>query len=155
MRQRPRGDLTEDAAKDSGDRDAPPARPNGMPRSAAEWTTFGISAIVLLAVVGLVTALHVSGGEHPPIIAVETRLDEIRRDAEAYYLPVDVRNRGDRTAEAVTVQAELDTGSGAPLTAEVTIAFLAGGEVARGTFVFSADPAQGALTVQPVSYQEP
>lgn len=125
------------------------------PRSIAEWTTLGISALVLLAMVGLVSYLHLNGGEDPPAIVVETRLDDVRHTDDGYYLPVVVRNRGDRTAEDVRVQAELETGSGAPVTAEFAITFLAGGEVAGGTFIFSEDPEQGTLTVAPVSYQEP
>lgn len=147
MSQQRREDRPEAAAQDDGDR--------GSSRSAAEWATLGISVAILVAVVGVVTYLHLSGDERPPIITVEARLDEVRRDANAYYLPVDVRNRGDRTAEEVTIQAELNTGSGAPLTAEFAITFLAGGEQAQGTFVFSEDPSAGALTVQPVSYQVP
>lgn len=82
-------------------------------------------------------------------------MDDVRHDAESYYLPVAVTNRGDRTAENVQVQAELDTGSGSPVTSEFTIAFLVGGEQVHGTFIFDDDPTKGELTVQATSYQEP
>lgn len=124
-------------------------------RSAAEWTTLVMSVLVVLGVVGLVTVLHVGGGDDPPVIAVEPMTDTVRRETDGYYLTVEVRNRGDRTAENVQVQAELDTGSGTPLTADFTIPFLAGGELVEGTFVFAEDPAQGDLTIEATSYQEP
>ncbi len=111
--------------------------------------------VVLLAVVGMVTYLHVNEGDHPPIIVVEARLDETRQDADAFYVPVEVRNQGDRTAGDVQVQAELDTGSGAPVTAEFTVTFLAGGEEVDGVFVFAEDPTQGSLTVEATSFREP
>ncbi len=86
---------------------------------------------------------------------VEARLDAVRQEADRYYLPVDVRNRGNRTAQDVQVQAELDTGSGAPESAEFTIMYLAGGDEMQGTFIFGDDPRQGELTVEVTSYQEP
>lgn len=77
--------------------------------------------------VGLVSYLHFNGGESPPVIVVQMRLEDIRHSGDGYYVPVEVRNRGDRTAGDVQVQAELDTGSGAPVTAQFTVTFLAGG----------------------------
>lgn len=155
MSQPPRVDNTPGSVERDSGRDTSATAPGAATRTTAEWITLGISAMVLLAVVGLVSYLHVSAGDHPPMIAVEARLDEIRRDADAYYLPVDVRNRGDRTAGDVQVRAELDTGSGAPVTAEFTVTFLAGGEEVEGTFVFNDDPTSGILTVEATSFREP
>ena len=124
-------------------------------RSTAEWTTLGISITVVLGILGLITYLYVSGGGEPPSIMVETKIRELRSEANGYYLPVEVVNEGDRTAEEVRVEAELDTGTGQPETAEITVTFLAGGERVTGTFIFSEDPSAGDLTVQAVSYKDP
>ncbi len=153
MSESPRMDNASGSVEGDGASD--PSATAGTSRTTAEWITLGISVVVLLAVVGLVGYLHVSGGDHPPIIVVEARLDETRQDAEAYYVPVEVRNRGDRTAGDVQVQAELDTGTGPPLTAEFTVTFLAGGQEVEGTFVFSEDPTSGTLTVDATSYRKP
>jgi uncharacterized protein (TIGR02588 family) len=124
-------------------------------RSAAEWTTLGISVAVVLAVVGLISVLQVRSGDDAPTIVVEPVMAAAREEGGSHYLPVDVRNTGARTAQDVRVQAELDTGSGTPTTAEFTIAFLAGGDTMQGTFIFSEDPGQGTLTVEATSYLEP
>ena len=124
-------------------------------RSIAEWITLAISAAILLSIVGVLTWLSFRGVQHPPIIVVEPSLEQVRQDDSGYYLPVVIRNTGDTTVEEAIVQAELDTGSGQPETAEITIDFLDGGEQAAGTFVFREDPASGELTTGVTSYQEP
>ena len=136
-----------------GGEDTDASRSDG--RSIAEWTTLGISLAILLTVVGLVTYLYVRNDDQPATITVSTSLDEIRQDGGIYYLPVDVMNEGDETAEAVQIQAELDTGSGVPETAQLSIQFLAGGEKVQGTIIFSNNPEQGELSIRPVSYNKP
>ena len=124
-------------------------------RSIAEWVTLGISIAVVLAVVGLISLFSLRGGNAPPAIAVEPRMDALRHDEGGFYLPVVVRNEGDRTAEDVVVSAELDAGEHPTETADFTITFLAGGDEVEGTFVFRSDPARGDLTVRVVSFLEP
>lgn len=134
------------------DEDSPTA-PYG--RSIAEWTTLGISAVILLAIVVGITWLSFRGPEQPASIVVEPSMDQLREEDSGYYLPVLIRNEGDTTVANAIIQAELDTGSGQPETAEITIDFLDGGEVTAGTFVFREDPASGELTTGVTSYKEP
>ncbi len=82
-------------------------------------------------------------------------MQELRQDNGGYYFPVIVRNEGDPTVEEVTIEAELDIGSGEPETAQFTVNFLAGGEQVEGTFAFQHDPAEGDLTARVMSFQEP
>lgn len=128
---------------------------DNTPRSIAEWTTLGISITILVTVLGLVTYLYLRGDEEPAVILVEPRMQEIRQDEGGYYLPVIVRNEGDPTVEEVLIEAELDTGTGQPETAQFTVNFLAGGEQVHGTFIFQHDPAEGELTARVISFQEP
>ena len=53
------------------------------------------------------------------------------------------------------ISAELDLGNGEPVTAEVTIAFLAGGESERAEMVFPVHPDEGEFTIAPTSYLVP
>lgn len=124
-------------------------------RTIAEWITLGISATILLAIVVILTWLSFRGAEHPPVIVVEPNMEQIREDDSGYYLPVIIRNTGDTTVADAIVQAELETGSGQPETAEITIDFLDGGEMAAGAFVFREDPSSGELTTGVTSYKEP
>ncbi len=122
-------------------------------RSAAEWITLVIGAGLILGLVGLVTYLQLSGGNQPPIVTAAPLAQEIRRAEGVYFLPVAVSNRGDQTAEDVMIQAELVTSGGTSESSEFTIDFLAGGETAEGTVVFSADPSAGELTVDVASFR--
>lgn len=129
--------------------------PGSGSRSTAEWITLGISAAILISIVGALTWLSFRGAENPPLIVVEPNLERVREDDSGYYLPFTIRNTGDTTVADAIVQAELDTGTGQPETAEITIDFLDGGEEAAGTFVFRDDPASGDLTIGVTSYKEP
>lgn len=134
-----------------GDRDRPgdTARPD---RSPAEWITLGFGIVVIAVLVALVTYLHAVGGSNPPVIVATPLEMEMRQDADLYYLPVSVRNDGNRTAEDVVILGELNH-AGATETGEFTLDVLAGGETRRGTLVFSGDPATGALTVRATSFR--
>lgn len=124
-------------------------------RTVAEWTTLAISIAILLGIVGLITWLYQRGAEELPLIVAEAKLDRLRQEESGYYLPVEVVNEGDKTVEDVVIEAELDTGSGEPATAEIIVGFLAGGERVEGVFVFDEDPSSGELTVRAVSYLDP
>jgi uncharacterized protein (TIGR02588 family) len=124
-------------------------------RSAAEWTTLGISIILILALLALVTYVSITGGNQPPIVEARPLDQEIRHEGESYYLPVAVTNRGGRTAEEVVVQAELAGSDGSSDASEFTLDFLAGGETREGTVVFATDPSAGELTIDVASFQSP
>lgn len=124
-------------------------------RTVAEWTTLGISLAILGLVFATITWLWVQDTATPATVEVTTVTEAIRHEGDVWYLPLEVTNRGDATAEEVVVEAELDTGAGEPETAEITFSFLASGETARGTVVFTSDPASGKLSIRPVSFKEP
>ena len=124
-------------------------------RSGAEWTTLGISIILILALLALVTYVSIGGGDEPPIVEARPLDQEIRHEGESYYLPVAVTNRGGRTAEEVVVQAELAGNDGSSEASEFTLDFLAGGETREGTVVFATDPSAGELTIDIASFQSP
>lgn len=124
-------------------------------RSRAEWTTLGISLTILALVFATIVWLWMRDTAMPATVEVTPVTEAIRHEGDVWYLPLDVVNRGDATAEDVVVEAELDTGEGEPETAEITFSFLASGETARGTVVFTSDPASGEVTIRPVSFKEP
>jgi uncharacterized protein (TIGR02588 family) len=136
----------------SGQEDRGPRERRG--RSPAELVAFAISVILIVAVVGLAAYLSRAKGDNPQVIVAAPRTAEVRREANSYYLPIDVTNRGSETIEAVLVRAEL-SGAGEAQTAEVTIDFLASGETAAGTMVFATDPRTAELTVGVVSFLPP
>jgi len=121
-------------------------------RSAAEWTTFAASCVVLLTVVGLIVA-QMFGATAPPDPVAEIRLP-YRVEAASFHVTVEVSNRGGETAANVQVAATLEMG-GETTTAEQTVDFLAGDATQDLVFVFDDDPADGTLTVSVSSYSLP
>ena len=147
---RPDGQGQDASGSGSGPEPEPKERRR---RTGPEWLTLAISTALVLAVVGLVVYLSVTGGVRPPTFAATPLAEEIRHEGETYYLPVTVTNEGDLTAADVVVVAELTTGADPPETAEFTIDFLAGGETAEATVAFTADPTAGDLTVGVASFR--
>lgn len=125
------------------------------PPATAEWVTLVISAVILIGIVGAISWLSFQGRERPPIIAVEARVEDVREEESGYYLPIVIRNDGDRTVEDAVIRGELNSGDGSPEKAELRVMFLAAGEQVNGTMVFQEDPATGQLTVGVVSYRDP
>lgn len=128
---------------DGGSR--PPPEEEGR-RSIAEWTTLGISVLILAVLAAVIGYQYVAGEDLPATIMVAPQQDKLRTENDAYYLPVEIRNSGDRTAEDLTVSFSLRDSGGAVESAEISIAFLAGRETVEAVLVFRHDPAAGELT---------
>jgi len=124
-------------------------------RSAAEWTSLGISAAIVLSLISLVTYQQLTRGSRPPAIEVTPRLQAVRQAVGVYYVPVDIANRGDQTAEAVRVRLVHSSDGGRQQSSELEIDYLAGGATAHGTAVFREDPATGRLEVEMLSFLDP
>ena len=133
------------ARTDSGTRDRP----------LAEWTTFGLGVALIALLVGLVCWQELIRRSEPATIEARPRLELVRRSGEAYYLPIDVVNRGGATVQDVRVRLNLTPSGGEVEEADFRIQFLDGGATAHGTAVLRTDPARGALRVDVVSYVAP
>ena len=115
-------------------------------RTGAEWITLGISVFIVLALAGLVIYQEVARGTEPPVIEVQPKLEQLRQEGGAYYVPIDIANKGEVTAEDIEVQVSLEIEGEEPETIAFTVKFLAGGETGEQTVVFQNDPAEGELT---------
>ncbi len=118
----------------------------GKERTAAEWVTFSVSVLILLALVGLVIFQALTRGNKPSTIKVEPMLQEVRQSEGAFYLPITITNDGDAAVGDVEIQMSLESEGSEPETIAFTVQFLAGGESQEETVVFSADPSQGELS---------
>jgi uncharacterized protein (TIGR02588 family) len=125
-------------------------------RTTAEWISLGLGLAVLLALVGLVVYQYLTTGDDPAAIEVTLLFEEQRTTGGLTYLPIAVRNTGDRAANDVRVEARWGDGAnGDGERAPVTIPFLDGGETARAVLVFSQDPGEVGVQVDVLSYIEP
>jgi uncharacterized protein (TIGR02588 family) len=126
------------------------ARPG---RPLAEWIAFGVSLAVVVALVALVLAASRAGGE--AVIVAEPRLAATRLEGGRYYVPLEIRNDGEGTAEEVRVVAIHSSREGKVTEAEVVIDLLATRERAEAFVSFVDDPRTGSLAVEVRSYRTP
>lgn len=122
-------------------------------RTAAEWLTFTVSALLLSLVVALIVVQI--PGEHAPPAPVATQAGAVRAERGEFFVPVDVENKGEETAQNVQVLATLTAADGTEIVADQLVDFLAGGEVERVEFVFDDDPREGELEITVSGYSVP
>jgi uncharacterized protein (TIGR02588 family) len=120
-------------------------------RTAPEWVVFGISTLILVAVVGALVAIAFQGSD-PAQPDVEP--GAVAQVGDRYLVAVEVVNRGDAGAAQIQVQAELTLGD-STVTADQVVDFLGRHETRTVTFVFDDDPAEGELVIRVVSFAEP
>ncbi|MCW2955983.1 MAG: hypothetical protein JWO69_852 [Thermoleophilia bacterium] len=125
-------------------------------RGRAELTTLVMSIILLLALFGGLATLHVVRGEaSPPRFEITPAWSDASRHGDEWYLPVDVTNAGDLTADTVTVSLERPVPGEQPETADLEFVFVAGGETVRGVAVFDEEPTPETVDTGSISYTEP
>lgn len=124
-------------------------------QSIAEWITLGVSAAVVLVLIGLIGYEYFTSGARPPVIEARPLVGEVRQAGGAYYLPLEVANRGERTAEDVKVRVYLASDNGDRESSQLSIGFLAGGDAEQEVVVFQGNPSKGSLGVDVLSFRKP
>lgn len=121
-------------------------------RTGPEWVTFGVSALILVVVLGLlvVPAFHTDD----PAAPAADRPGPVRQVGGQFFVPVEIVNRGDQGAAQVQVVAELTIG-GKTTSGDQVIDFLGGGETQELTFAFADDPAHGELLIAVAGFAKP
>jgi uncharacterized protein (TIGR02588 family) len=109
------------------------------------------SGIVIAALVGYLTIEAFRDGS-PAVIVLEIATGEGWSEGESAYVPVDVRNRGGRTAAHIEVETRFEIGGSEPLVKRTIIDFLAGGERRR---FYAVGPPGTPPTARVIGFQEP
>ncbi len=133
-------------AQDDSSKEQAADKEQDKKRTGAEWITLAISVLIVLGLAGLVVYQEVVRGTEPPVIEVQPKMEEIRQEGDAYYMPIDIANNGELTAEDVEVQMSLEIEGEEPETIAFAVKFLSGGETEQQTIVFQNNPAEGKLT---------
>lgn len=124
-------------------------------RSQAEWVSFSVASLLLTSVIGIASYLWLNEANGDPPQFEIRRQGEIRQAAGQYYVPFQVTNSGDQTAESVRIMAELQIGDSFRQTGEQQIDFLSSQEVEAGAFIFTRNPQDGELTLRVTGYKLP
>ena len=127
---------------------------SAVTKNRLEWSVFGISLVIILALVGYLAYDAVTMGNAPPI--VDVKLGEPQPRDGSYVMSVTLRNLGDETAENVTVEVTLAEGGQDTESAEITIDFLPRQSTRVGWVTFTTDPST-VDKIQPhvLGYQVP
>jgi uncharacterized protein (TIGR02588 family) len=123
-----------------------------MKKNRLEWTVFGISLALILAVAGLLVYQEITGGDSPASLVA--RADAPQATAGGFAVPIDVRNIGDTSAEEVRIEAAL-TWTGGTERGEVVVPLVPYRSKRRAWIAFSHDPRDGEITVRVLGYREP
>ncbi|HEY0876009.1 MAG TPA: hypothetical protein VGD94_21210 [Vicinamibacterales bacterium] len=123
-----------------------------MKKNWLEWTVFGISLALIVAVAGLLVYQEITGGESPASLVADAGVPT--ETAGGYAVPIDVRNVGDTSAEDVQVEATL-TWAGGMERGEALIPLVPYRSKRRAWIAFSHDPRGGEIRVRVLGYREP
>lgn len=123
--------------------------------TTAERITMVISLVILVSIISVAVWSNERTGHAPPDIVVEVHMEDVREMDAGFYVPITITNNGGMTAQDLIVVGELDLGEDEPETADVTVAYLAGGETEAAEMVFSAHPEDGEFTIGPTSFLKP
>lgn len=126
--------------------------PGNMP-AMIEWVMAGLSALMVVLVVGLLIhdAIARDGGRP----ALVTEVGEMRSMEGGYVVDILVRNLGHATAAAVQVEGTLTLPDGRVETSAADLDYAPAESKRQVTLMFAADPAAGTLAVRPTGYAEP
>jgi uncharacterized protein (TIGR02588 family) len=127
---------------------------SSRPRTPAEWTTLGVVLLILAALIAPLIWYALQPTEEAAFkVNVET--SAIAEREGRFYVPLQVLNTGDATAEDVIVRATLLQDDQTAEEVEMTITFLAGGEETEAVAVFTEDPSTGTLEAGVTRYLIP
>jgi uncharacterized protein (TIGR02588 family) len=123
-----------------------------MRQNWLEWAVLGLSAVVIVALVGYLAVTAVSTAT-PPAISVVAHEDEAMAIGEGWEVPVIVRNDGGEAAATIAIEATAMV-AGATETAQLEVDLLGPGTEAELILRFSAAP-DGDLELRVVGYSRP
>jgi uncharacterized protein (TIGR02588 family) len=123
------------------------------PVSPWEWVAAGVSALLVLGVVGIMLHEGLDAPSTPPLIDV--RVDSVIAVSGGYLVEFTAHNSGQSTAAGVTIEGELKADTGAVEKSGVTIDYVPAEAHRKGGLYFSKNPRQYRLEIRPRGYDRP
>lgn len=122
-------------------------------KNALEWTVFGVSLVIFVAIVGFLVVDAISGGAGAP--QVEIHAGEPKPQGDRWAIPLTITNRGDKTAEGVQFEVALLKDGADVEVAEVSVAFLPRKSDRKASVLFRADPRDLQIVPRAISFEQP
>ncbi len=118
-----------------------------------EWLVAAVGLILVIGSIGLTLYRAVIEKTTPPIL--EFSVDSIQPTANGYLVKFQVRNTGNQTAAALTIEGELKNGEESAETSTATLAYAPANSVRRGGLFFTKNPQNVDLQIRATGYEEP
>lgn len=122
-------------------------------KNTLEWAVFGISAAILVALVGFLIYDAMRGGSDAPDISVTT--GSVIPRGQHFAVPVIVTNRGGQTAEGLRVEIALVRDGQDVEVSEVTFAFVPRASHREAWALFRNDPRQFKIEARGIGFEKP
>lgn len=123
--------------------------------TGAERVTLVVSIVLLALLVGGLITLELRRGDAHARVDVTPHFADAYRHDDQWYLPVTIRNDGDRATGTLRVDVVRPVEGEQPEVAELEYAFVAGDEEVEGTAVFDEEPTADTIELDVVSVTEP
>lgn len=123
------------------------------PRRLAEWITFGLSLMLVLAL-----AAHLAWRLREPVTElvdarITPRLDRVAQQEGRFVLPLDIVNPGGRTIRDLQVRVEYRGASGEPRSMDLLVDYLGQSSEQVVYTYFRDDPRTLSVRAEAMSYR--
>ena len=125
-------------------------RPHTPP---AEWAVAGLSALLVIAMLGYTLREGLARSEAPPHLTV--RVDSVVSSGAGHVVMFTVSNQGGATASDVSVQGTLARGSAPPETSEATLDYVPISASRVGGLMFTSAPSPDSLDLRVTGFDIP
>ena len=113
---------------------------------------FGLSVVIILAVVSVLAFEAITGADSPPQLTIS--LGDVVAQPAGYSIPLTVENTGGTTAENINLELTLQT-DGEEEIGECQIAFVPRQSSGECWAMLSTDPEGGELKARVLGFEQP
>lgn len=117
-----------------------------------EWTVFGLSAVIILAVVAVLAFEAATVADSPPQLSIS--LGDAVTQPAGYSIPLTVENTGGNTAENVNLELTIEH-NGETETGECQIAFVPRQSSGECWVMLSENPQDGEVKARVLGFEQP
>lgn len=118
-----------------------------------EWIIAVVGLILVVGAIGSAFYSAVFSKSTPPILSVTS--EPPQPSGDGFIVPFHVKNTGNRTAAAVTIEGELKSGDEVAETSTATLTYSPAHSERGGGLYFTKNPQQFNLQIRATGYQEP
>ncbi|MGI8639900.1 MAG: TIGR02588 family protein [Pyrinomonadaceae bacterium] len=118
-----------------------------------EWIVAAVGLILVVGSLGLTLYRAVIEESTPPILAIS--VEEIVPTPNGYLVKFRVKNTGNQTAAALTIEGELKRGAESVETSTASLAYAPANSEREGGLFFTKNPNEFELNIRALGYEKP